>query len=113
MNGYYELKVGKDGKFRFTLKAGNHQVVLASQGYADKRTALAGIASVQKNGLEDARFERKESAKQEPYFVLKATNGQIIGQSEMYSSVAACENGVKSVMANCASEVIKEIAAEA
>jgi uncharacterized protein YegP (UPF0339 family) len=36
----------------------------------------------------------------EPYFVLKAANGQIIGSSEMYSSASAIENGIASVKAN-------------
>jgi uncharacterized protein YegP (UPF0339 family) len=35
------------------------------------------------------------------YFNLKATNGQIILTSEMYSSKAACTNGIESVMNNC------------
>ena len=32
--------------------------------------------------------------------MLKAANGQIIGISEMYSSEAACENGIASVKKN-------------
>lgn len=34
------------------------------------------------------------------YFVLKAANGEIIGQSEMYSGDAAMENGIRSVKEN-------------
>ena len=45
-------------------------------------------------GVDDARFERKVAKNGEPYFVLKAANGQIIGQSETYSGEAAMENGV-------------------
>lgn len=37
----------------------------------------------------------------ENYFNLKATNGQTILTSEMYSSKAACTNGIESVMKNC------------
>lgn len=37
----------------------------------------------------------------EYYFNLKATNGQTILTSEMYSSKAACTNGIESVMKNC------------
>ena len=36
----------------------------------------------------------------QPFFVLKAANGKIIGQSEMYSSAAAMEKGIASVKAN-------------
>ncbi|MCW5773862.1 MAG: YegP family protein, partial [Rhodospirillaceae bacterium] len=52
------------------------------------------------NAASDANFDRRASKNDEPYFVLLAANKQIIGRSEMYSSKAACENGIKSVMAN-------------
>lgn len=38
-----------------------------------------------------------KAGKSGPYFVLKAGNGEVIGQSETYSSDAACENGIESV----------------
>ena len=42
-------------------------------------------------------------------FNLKAGNGQVIGSSEMYSSVAACENGIESVKKNAPdAEVVDE-----
>ena len=45
-----------------------------------------------------------------PFFNLKATNGQVIGKSEMYSSAAACENGIESVKKNAPeAEVIEEL----
>ena len=44
MKGYYELKKAADGRFHFTLYAGNHEIILASQLYAEKRGAENGIA---------------------------------------------------------------------
>lgn len=38
-------------------------------------------------------------------FDLKATNGQVIATSEVYSSEAACLNGIESVKNNCTGEV--------
>ena len=38
-------------------------------------------------------------------FDLLATNGQVIATSEVYSTKAACLNGVKSVKNNCVGEV--------
>lgn len=108
MKGYYKIKTTEGGKFRFNLHAGNHEIILTSQLYADKASAEKGIASVRANGAEEARFERKLSAKGEPYFLLKAANGQIIGTSEMYSSEAARDNGVQSVRNHCATETVKE-----
>ena len=34
-------------------------------------------------------------------FDLKATNGEVIATSEVYSSKASCLNGIKSVQVNC------------
>lgn len=105
----YELKTSSSGKFMFNLKAANHQVILTSQLYASKKSATDGIASVQKNGAIDKNFELKVSTSNQPYFVLKATNGQTIGKSEMYNSEAAAKNGIESVKKNSSSTVIKEI----
>lgn len=38
------------------------------------------------------------------YFVLKAGNGQVILQSEMYTTKTACDNGIGSVMENASDE---------
>ena len=104
----FEPKVAKNGKFHFNLKAGNGQVILSSQGYAGKPTCLNGIESVRKNSQDDSKFERKESSSGKPYFNLKATNGQVIGNSEMYESVAACENGIESVKKNAPEATVED-----
>ena len=42
-------------------------------------------------------------------FNLKATNGQVIGTSELYESAAARENGIESVKKNAPdAEVVEE-----
>lgn len=100
MPGKYDLKKSPSGKFMFNLKAGNGQIILSSELYESKSAAENGIESVRKNAPNDGRYERKLSKKQEPYFTLKAGNGQVIGKSEMYSGTAAMENGVESVKKN-------------
>jgi len=105
----YELKTDKSGQFRFNLKAGNGEIILSSEAYAQKASALAGIESVRANGPDEANFERKASSSNEPYFVLKAKNGQAIGRSEMYSSTAARDNGIASVQKNSPSPVVKDL----
>ena len=96
----FELKKTDGGQSIFNLIAKNGQIVLTSQRYQAKASAQAGIESVRKHAADDANFERKTSAGNQPYFVLKAANGKIIGQSEMYSSAAAMEKGIASVKAN-------------
>lgn len=98
MAGKFELYKDKKGEFRFRLKAGNGEIILASEGYKDRSGAMNGIESVKKNSDLLARFEKKSSAGGKSYFVLKAANHQVIGTSEQYSSDDACDNGIKSVI---------------
>jgi len=100
MAGKFEIKKSSNGKFHFNLKAGNGQIILSSEMYETRTAAEGGIESIKKNAGDDARYERRTSAKGDPYFVLKAGNGQEIGRSEMYNSPAAMENGITSVKTN-------------
>ena len=109
--GRFELHPSGTGSFRFVLKAGNHQVILTSQSYASHAAALGGLESVRTNAALPERFDRRESKAGEPYFVLKAGNGQIIGQSEMYSSAAGMENGILSVARNAPEAELKDLSA--
>ncbi|MBS3993429.1 MAG: YegP family protein [Bacteroidetes bacterium] len=106
--GSFVISKRKNGDFQFVLKAGNGQVILGSEGYTTKAACLNGVESVRKNSQVDARFDRLESKNGKPYFNLKATNGQIIGNSEMYESVAARENGIASVAKNAPDAKVKE-----
>ena len=105
----YELKNDASGQFRFNLKAANGEVILASEAYTQKASALAGIDSVRANGPSESNYEKKTSSADQPYFVLKAQNGEIIGRSEMYSSTAARDNGIKSVQVNCGSDKVNDL----
>jgi len=100
MAAKFELKKAKDGQFMFNLKAANGQVILTSERYKQKSSAENGIESVRKNANREGAFEAKANSKGEPYFILKATNGQEIGRSEYYSGNSAMENGIASVKTN-------------
>jgi len=96
----FELKNKEGSSYHFTLKAKNGQVILSSEVYNSKAAAVNGIASVQKNASEDGRYERKTAKNGKFFFNLKATNGQVIGSSQMYSSESGMENGINSVKEN-------------
>ena len=108
MTGYYELKKSGETGFMFNLKAGNHETILTSEIYASKDGALDGIASVQANSPHNDQFERKVATDGSAFFVLTATNGKTIGSSQMYSSDASRDEGIKSVSANGVTTTIKE-----
>jgi uncharacterized protein YegP (UPF0339 family) len=106
----FELKK-KEGadQYHFVLKAKNGQVILSSEVYNSKASAKNGIESVKKNCADDSKFERKTAKNGKFYFNLKATNGQIIGSSQMYAGESGMQNGIESVRKNAPSADVKEI----
>lgn len=105
MAGKFVVKTGKSGKVHFNLKASNGQIILTSEKYESRAGAMNGIESVKKNASNDARFERKKGKDGSPYFVLKASNGEPLGRSEMYKSNSSMENGIASVGKNAADSI--------
>lgn len=106
--GKFVISKRKNGEFQFNLKAGNGQVILASEGYTTKAACTNGIESVRKNSATEARFDKLTAKNGKPYFNLKATNGQIIGSSEMYESEASRDNGIASVMKNAPDATVED-----
>ena len=111
LSAKFEIKKSTNGKFMFNLKAGNGEVILTSQMYEAKPSAMQGVESVRTNSAKDEQFERKSSAKGEPFFNLKASNGQVIGHSEMYSSASAMEGGIASVKKNAPIATVVDLSA--
>ena len=109
MPGKFEIKRAKNGQFHFNLKAANGEIILSSETYTTKSSAKNGIASVQKNSGDDSRFDRRKSRNGQDYFVLKAGNHQVIGQSEMYETARAMENGIRSVQRNGSSTKVDDL----
>ena len=109
MAGKFELKSAKNGQFHFNLMASNGQTILQSEMYENKSSANNGIASIQKNAADGTRFEKLNSKTGKPYFVLKAGNGQIIGQSQLYESESGRDNGIDSVMKNAPAAQIVDL----
>ena len=109
MAGKFEIYKDKRGEFRYRLKAGNGEIILSGQGYKTKSGVKNGIASIQKNAPNPDRFVVSESKNGKSRFVLKAGNSQIIGQSALYESSAACKNGMKSVAKNAPTAKIVDV----
>ena len=109
MAAKFELFTDKAGEYRFRLKAGNGEVILASEGYTQRQSAENGVASVQKNATDESRFERAETSSGKPMFNLKAANGQVIGTSESYSSASARDAGIESVMKNAPAARVEDM----
>ena len=96
----FEIFKGKNDEFYFHLKAGNGEVIIASQGYTTKANCKNGINSVVENSKDEKHFEKLQAKDDRYYFNLMATNGQIIGTSQMYTTSSARDHGIHSVHEN-------------
>jgi uncharacterized protein len=87
-------------QFYFALWSSNGEKILQSEMYKAKASAQTGAQSVKANASSDQRYERKTSASNQPFFVLKGANNEVLGASEMYGTVATRDNGITSCKAN-------------
>lgn len=108
-NGRFQILRSVGETFGFNLIAANGEIILTSEVYESKAAALNGIESVKRNAANPRSFKYKTSGQGEAYFVLAASNGQIIGRSEMYSSTSAAENGIESVRQNASTSQIEDL----
>jgi uncharacterized protein len=93
----FEIFKGSDNQFYFRLKAGNGENILGSEGYTQKPSCENGIESVRKHSPYDSYYERRIASNMQYYFVLKASNGQVIGKSQMYASSQGRDGGIDAV----------------
>lgn len=98
-------------EYQFLLKAGNGEIILTSEGYSSKANCTNGIESVRKNSQDDNKFEKKTSSNSKLYFNLKATNGQVIGTSQMYESESGLVKGITSVKNNAPEAIVEDTTA--
>lgn len=106
--GKFVITKRTNGEFQFNLKADNSQTILSSEGYSSKANCLNGIDSVKKHSQSDSNFEKKTSSNGKYYFNLKASNGQVIGTSEMYETESGRDNGIASVKKNAPDATIDD-----
>lgn len=108
MTVLFELSKSSDGQFRFVLRGDGAEALLTSELYKTKASAENGIASVQTNCANEARYERKTAANGKAFFNLKASNGQVIGTSPMYADEPAREAAIASLRAHGAATTVKD-----
>lgn len=102
----YDKRESQDGQFYFVLKAGNHQIIGVSEMYSSPSGRDEGIEAVKRAAAEaDIRAEGTylqifEGNDDQFYFRVRASNGEIVLQSEGYTSRSGAENGLNSVKEN-------------
>lgn len=105
----FELFTGSDSQYYLRLKAGNGEIIGASEGYASKQGAGNGIQSVKTNAPYDSRYTVFQGKDGRYYFNLKATNGEIILQSQGYSVRSSAEMGKDSVKQNAPTASVDDL----
>ncbi|HVV85700.1 MAG TPA: DUF1508 domain-containing protein [Kofleriaceae bacterium] len=86
--------------FQFVSAAG--ETLVDSQDYSSRTAALNGLVSVMDNGAQESRYTVVAGADGKAHFELHATNGQVIGTSQVYASKADAGTAVKAAVASLA-----------
>jgi hypothetical protein len=118
----FEILQAKNGEFYFNLKsAANGQIVATSETYVTESNAKRAATTVQKlllvsganpeliPALKRERFEVFTGEDKKSYFHLRAGNGEIVLQSQGYTTRTAALKGVDSVKANGGSDARWEV----
>lgn len=91
----FETFTGEDKKVYFRLRANNGEIVLSSQGYTTKESALAGIASVKSNGTASESYDLVDAVDGTVGFDLEAGNHRVIARSETYVSASNATRAIQ------------------
>lgn len=106
--GKFIMSKRANGEYQFNLKSKNGLIILTSEGYTTKQNCEQGIESVKRFAGDKASFQKNTASNGKYYFNLKASNGQVIGTSQMYGSDFALEKGIASVKTNAADSVVED-----
>lgn len=107
MPGKFVVKPTSNGRYMFNLKASNGEVILTSQTYGRRQSALVGVEAVRRHAVLDSSYVRRTAKDGSAYFVLVASNYREIGRSETYSSARAMENGIASVQKHASNATVE------
>jgi uncharacterized protein len=93
-----EVLVGETGSFRFNIHAANGEIVLSSESYTSEAAAFNGAFAVQSVATTPSAFVVKANASGSGFFfTVTASNGQVIGVSQQYTTKASAESAVASL----------------
>ena len=90
----------KSDQLSYFIYRDNDQVLLNSQGYANKEGRDNGIAFVIENASNPDQYDGIEGEDGLKYFILKAKNGQEIARSEGYENESNFEAAINSCISS-------------
>ncbi|WP_405246750.1 MULTISPECIES: DUF1508 domain-containing protein [unclassified Cellulophaga] len=87
----------KSGNHTFKLESTNGNTLLESTSYDNKTDLEQVAANLTILVTKPLLFERKTNYKGEFLFMLKDDQGNVVGNSKLYTSEAGMENGIKNL----------------
>lgn len=98
-----EIKKYEGNGYAFSIKAEDGGNLLNSVSFSSEDEVKKTVEHLK--AIKDAQnvFERRTNHAGKFLFSMKGANGQLIGRSELYSSEAGMENGIKNVRRRIAS----------
>ncbi|MEB8329256.1 YegP family protein [Flavobacteriaceae bacterium KMM 6897] len=92
-----EIKKHNEGTYRFKVNTSAGNTILESIDFSNIEDIKKSVADLQASINERKIFERKTDHSGKFLFQLKNKDGQLIGSSQLYSSEAGMENGIKNL----------------
>ncbi len=96
-NGRFEIVKESEKVFFVKLAASNGQVLLVSQPYASKQTAVKGLETI-KNAIEQQYFTTYKDKQGRFQYNLYSANMQLIVSGETYPTKQSCLSAIQSVL---------------
>lgn len=107
--GMYEISKSNNGQFRVALRSFNGELLLISENFKSKASAVNLVDSIAKNAINYDNFDIKETSNGKYYFDLKASNHQILATSKFYEDMASLTIGLELVKRNSLSNKIIDL----
>lgn len=106
--GKWKIELTDDKKYSAKLYANNGQLMLATEGFASKDTAVDAIESVKKNSF-DGNFIIDRDKFGRFYYKLRNAKKTVLCIGESYDAVDGCKNAIESVRRNAfVSELVED-----
>jgi uncharacterized protein YegP (UPF0339 family) len=99
--GRARFDLWKDGgAYVFQFVSAEGETLIDSQDYSSRTAALGGLVSVLDNGTNSARYTVTVGADGHARFEVHATNGQVVGTSQVYGTRAAAETAMAAAISS-------------
>lgn len=94
--------------YSFSFLSADGKTLVRSENYAEKKSALNGIESVKKNCLDEKRYELNTSKDSKFYFNIKASNGQVVATSMLFSTEKDRDNAIAQLKNGASNAAVEE-----